>query len=986
MNVIDGEPTSSTNNSIAISSNMQYSIFNRLPQHHVEQNLNISHNACHIQTAKSQDETSTNPTRNELITVTLHLSASTMSSTTMENEVKNIVASPRTDLVRVMLIPISGLEQREKEMIQTARTLQIPTTRWNGSLLYSIYKQQLGMTQVEEHLDNSSTSNAVTTNCEKRRIVLHLYQDSDMKWSINNKSGSSTSLVLPTTSSSAWFGTCIHKNIDFDWIQAYYITGKIAIPSSARGYEILWLLEYFQLMYQPDQFHFANFATYTRVQLWSKYYCFLRPKLIDWVMNMIYEIQKQETEGNRQLQFPLIFGTTTSTETSLELGTERLLPLGDVTIPSVSNSQKKPKRSLADRAFKLFNSVSCIEQSMMQPTPKQKSSDEAHSQTTVPCPEEKTAIEIRNDFCRYLIYRLTIENDNLSTLTDRKNQKWNIQFPVRPVTAHYIVDDSSNPEETNATNSNSSSSSLQVANESVGTGTTPKKKSAHQRYMVAHRAVLVIDVQRIEPEIENSLRQQRVQGKGCRDKSDLTAPVDELVEEEIAKGRLEDLLKQVESRNSAITSKDERRVTINENLSFEKDTTLRFDESKSFESSPQPIPPTKHLDIDELNVPHDELNASTDTGNSSINAAIGIFPSSSNRKKKKPKPVFVLPERLLGGDSLNEQGPPQLSRMKLPIVKSSPINTPYINDGSQLPGPITIVRKGTFDNTVTSALTGPFYIDENGVLRDVFENCDPDSDEDYEGDEDTRAQARRHEWIQTSLLNRGIGERMETLLKADGETGTKTTTASFDPWDWLSGLNVCELSREVLKSVEQYANCVICDSSIVTKPTTDNGVVASSNLQATIPSVQHKMETTNTAEGDVIDPTDAGPNKTCISFANDVAADEQIMEGEPFDHMVRNVVPVLPIDECNRDGSFGSQGSKESPRGVQRFDSVSSTDKLTTQPSMANVIIDVSTLQPIPIIVQTPKAPEKKIRGIKGLFRRKRVDAIIPKKNETITK
>jgi hypothetical protein len=198
------------------------------------------------------------------------------------------------------------------------------------------------------------------------------------------------------------------------------------------------------------------------------------------------------------------------------------------------------------------------------------------------------------------------------------------------------------------------------------------------------------------------------------------------------------------------------------------------------------------------------------------------------KKKKKPKPVFVLPDKLLDVDNTEV---PQLARMKVPIVKSSPMIGTKQNDDLALPGPITIVRKGTFDNTVTSALTGPFYIDENGILRDVFENCDPDSDEDFEGDEDTRAQARRHEWIQTALLNRGIGERMETLLKEDKDKNANGTPTSFDPWDWITGLNVCELSREVIKSVEHYANCVLCESAGgVNQTSSPNDAAASTKI------------------------------------------------------------------------------------------------------------------------------------------------------------
>ena len=968
-------------------------------------------------TNQKSSSSSTVSSLNELLTVTLHLSsASTVATepdinTATINSSSTLQQPQRTDLVRVILIPISGLEQRESEMIQTARALQIPSTRWNGSLLYNLYHQQRQQMVAVE--GGNDTIGERISSSSSGRITLHLYQDSDLKWSITNNShteqildwntpdtsttaattvGLSSSLP-PSSSSSIWFGTSLNKNIDVDWIQAYYVTGRISIPSNARGYDVLWLLEYFQLMYQPDQFHFANYATYTRVQLWSKYYCYLRPKLIDWILQEINQQQKQQrsqSDDHQGSMFPLLFGTMSSNETSIELGTDRLLPLGDITEPistiksNVSNGSSK--RTLADRALKLFN-TSYIETTRNHVTGHQQQhkhysgtkscTDEAQSQTTVPCPEELTATEIRNDFCRLLKHRLC-ENSS----ADNTNVTWNVQFTVRPVTLHYNVENEIIPEDT--MNSNSSNSSTPLTNGSVvhsdsaGTNNTNKhiKIVVHQRYLVAHRAVLVIDA---HPQQVNESKQQRLPSiKVSRSKSDLSAPVDELVEEEIAKGRLEELLQQVEARGEQFTDKQDRRVTINETLSFEKEKSVRSnDESKSFDT---PILATamsnqKSFDMLDLNAPDDELNASLDNGNSSFNASIGIFPISTMKKKKKPKPVFVLPDKLLDVDNTES---PQLARMKLPIVKSSPIIGSKPNDALALPGPITIVRKGTFDNTVTSALTGPFYIDENGVLRDVFDNCDPDSDEDFEGDEDTRAQARRHEWIQTALLNRGIGERMETLLKEDREPNTNATTTSFDPWDWISGLNVCELSREVMKSVEQYASCVLCESSGVVKQTsTTNEGAATTNMSATIfPLLSKEKVTANPVilkHEETMRSSETEPLRDNIRPHMKSLQDDQSREDEHFEHIVENIVFTTDLD--SREGSFGSHGTKESPRGVQRFDSASSADKVSTEP-IGSEQTDARTSLLGKADVAAPKPNnEKKIRGIKSLFRRKRVDS-----------
>jgi hypothetical protein len=122
-------------------------------------------------------------------------------------------------------------------------------------------------------------------------------------------------------------------------------------------------------------------------------------------------------------------------------------------------------------------------------------------------------------------------------------------------------------------------------------------------------------------------------------------------------------------------------------------------------------------------------------------------------------------------------------------------------DDFSLPALTNIVRTGTYDNPVTSALTGPFYIDDQGNLRDVVEHS-PEGDRigDDVDDDDTRAQVRQHEWIQTALLS------METLLKREAAEDPAPALTSMDPWEWLTCLGVCEFSRALMKSVEEYAS------------------------------------------------------------------------------------------------------------------------------------------------------------------------------------
>jgi hypothetical protein len=97
-----------------------------------------------------------------------------------------------------------------------------------------------------------------------------------------------------------------------------------------------------------------------------------------------------------------------------------------------------------------------------------------------------------------------------------------------------------------------------------------------------------------------------------------------------------------------------------------------------------------------------------------------------------------------------------------------------------------VIRAPSSD-TVASALTGPYIVDEEGNMRDVFED-----------EKEARAQALRHEWIQGSLLNRDISTRIRALLDDATEFDAKDYVMGHSAgikdsedgvWgDWLSNL------------------------------------------------------------------------------------------------------------------------------------------------------------------------------------------------------
>lgn len=126
-------------------------------------------------------------------------------------------------------IKIADLEAREAEMRQAAKQFRIPAERWEGSLLYRQYHSGRG---------------------HESKLTLDPERD------------------------------CIERNYSYamqweDWLTdllvRYYETGRLNIPDACQGSDLLLLLEYFGILYAPDQLVFASYAAYQRVRAWSDY-------------------------------------------------------------------------------------------------------------------------------------------------------------------------------------------------------------------------------------------------------------------------------------------------------------------------------------------------------------------------------------------------------------------------------------------------------------------------------------------------------------------------------------------------------------------------------------------------------------------------------------------------------------------------------------------------------------------------------------------
>jgi hypothetical protein len=631
------------------------------------------------------------------------------------------------------------------------------------------------------------------------------------------------------------------------------------------------------------------------------------------------------------------------------------------------------------------------------------SSHHTEEEITLPGPEESTAIEMRQDFTAYVTRILSVAMNQC---------EFTISFPVKAVTIR----------------------------SKVGEGSGQDGIENSLTTVVEHRAVLIVDLSSsliVQPTCTEISPEARVWTEWrpkvlCQSRSDLSAPIDELVDEELTKACSRNgHLRQIETRSVSFkdTSMDETLattapstpqsicevdvgstpaspqqekvatapyyVTLADQIkatsvdsstesapstSWQRPTSFGTNTSTAISTRSQHSPPM--LD-DDYNAPHDELNASMDTGVLSNRSAPLVEECPVAKKKRKPKPVFELPEKLFLEDSL--------SRGLAALTKPPDIGENLLNDLS-LPAPITIVRTGTYDNTVTSALTGPFYIDDQGNLRDVFEHS-PEGDRNGDDDDDTRAQARRHEWIQTALLNRGIGERMETLLKQEATEDPTPALTSMDSWEWLTGLDVCEFSRALLKSVEEYVSGIGGDlrRDPEAMPATDlfatTEKVVAAESGATVEPTAHNLTSSSLfAKSRVVLFADVHEgvrnSSTIVSDSAHIVQAQLHSDGqnqEDLSHLADCNIELVDQND-SREESNGSQSSTDSPRGVHTFDDLPMDVTKQRQEQFHSIHIasysptdgaSADTRQPT-TLTNAEVVPKRKNRGITAMFRRRK--------------
>jgi len=167
-------------------------------------------------------------------------------------------------------IPVSLLIEREQIMRETAKSSGITAEQWTSSLLYREWVEaNEDSDDLSSHAPNDDCSKIETQKHSNGDVTLHLHPERDCSQSNHSQSFTWT----PNLS------TCI---------RAFYNTGTVRIPSDCVGSDVLLALEYFGIIYSPEQIIFDSFGAYLRVKIWSEYYTY-RALLAKWIMTTLLE-------------------------------------------------------------------------------------------------------------------------------------------------------------------------------------------------------------------------------------------------------------------------------------------------------------------------------------------------------------------------------------------------------------------------------------------------------------------------------------------------------------------------------------------------------------------------------------------------------------------------------------------------------------------------------------------------------------------------
>jgi len=169
--------------------------------------------------------------------------------------------------------------RREREMARAAVSYKVGEGRWGGSRIMSGMRDILA--RRKEAYAHSSVLTPVGENSDVEGEGIGVELPGRAEWFNMMEAHPFVLTFRPVEEEANWDARLLVPRL-----AEYMSTGHLRVPKESTGNDVLLLLEYFAIVYNPARLSFDGYGSFLRLKLWSDYYS-RRTDVANWVVQTI---------------------------------------------------------------------------------------------------------------------------------------------------------------------------------------------------------------------------------------------------------------------------------------------------------------------------------------------------------------------------------------------------------------------------------------------------------------------------------------------------------------------------------------------------------------------------------------------------------------------------------------------------------------------------------------------------------------------------
>eukprot|EP00978_Attheya_sp_CCMP212_P008928 scaffold21065_cov57-Attheya_sp.AAC.1 len=294
-------------------------------------------------------------------------------------------------------LPASLVVMREREMQRHCQELGIGSEFWKGSRLGRALRHHW----TEQHTQRSGGLYGMCQLDHACNIGNDKSTQNTISFTFDPEERDVDDSVDSSNSIFTWNPVLV------ECVESFYESGRIRVPDESLGHDVLLVLEFFGIVYSPQQLVFDSFGCFLRVKLWTDYYSH-RATVADWIVHQLI------TSHSRLSHAFCTCPEALDPKSCLYVGTKRCDPLDGGLFLDNSRSDSDPETQSCSVVHEFFNDDEGL--------------DGINSE------EDSMAALLRQDFCTYLQNSLpgtvvTFSLREVTVIADssvKRQETWNI--------------------------------------------------------------------------------------------------------------------------------------------------------------------------------------------------------------------------------------------------------------------------------------------------------------------------------------------------------------------------------------------------------------------------------------------------------------------------------------------------------------------------------------------------------------------------------